>query len=495
MSEIRQFILLPRDGLIATNESAMSLFASMPIASSLNEPQRASLSGDGSGGMNIIDTIREDGPKLIEMDDEDAERIANAPDSPVRAVPIVTYDPPDPELQVAGEILTPTSSLTTVTFTCTDSTTGAPLADTRIVAFTDFSTRRGGAGTTDASGSVSVQLTSGTIERLYAYAPPGYWGAFRSNLQTDAAISIDIEPVDLSYTDAVRRYYGATSFDSSRNVTVGVLDTGVGPHGDLNIVAGANTVTGEPSANYQDPRGHGTHVAGLIGSNGAPPTGLRGVSPGVRIGAYRVFPASGGATNYAILKAMIRAASDGCDIVNLSLGGGPYDQIVQEAIEDARQQGMLVVVASGNDGRKPISYPAAYQGATAVSAMGHVDTFPVGSLPEGDVERPPHSAVDSKEFLASFSNVGPQTALTGLGVGVLSTLPGNQFGPMSGTSMAAPVVAGAAASLLSQDPTILAMPRDRARSDAIERLLQSNGVRRGFGNISEGYGLPDPNAV
>ena len=73
---------------------------------------------------------------------------------------------------------------------------------------------------------------------------------------------------------------------------------------------------------------------------------------------------------------MILAGEDRCDVINLSVGGGPHDVIVEESIQDARDQGMLVVIAAGNDGRKAVSYPAAYSGATAVSALGHESGFP-----------------------------------------------------------------------------------------------------------------------
>ena len=309
-----------------------------------------------------------------------------------------------------------------------------------------------------------------------SFPPPGYWGVYRSNVPaTPSPIVLPLEPADLTYPDAVRHYYGATRIRSDAGVRVAVLDTGVGPHTGLNIVQGVNTVTGEPAADSADTTGHGTHVAGLIGASGMPPTGLNGLAPGVEIIAYRVFGSDPdqGATNYAILKAMILAAAADCHILNLSLGGGPWDQIVEEAIDDAREQGMLVIVAAGNDGRRPVSYPAAHIGATAVSAMGREGTFPVGSLHDPEVLRPP-SATDPDEFIAAFSNVGQDIRVTAPGVGVLSSLPGNAFGPMSGTSMAAPVVAGAVASLLSRNPAVLSMPRTRARSAAMERLLGSS---------------------
>ena len=180
--------------------------------------------------------------------------------------------------------------------------------------------------------------------------------------------------------------------------------------------------------------------------------------------------------------------------MNLSLGGGPYDEIVQDAILDVRHQGTLAIIAAGNDGRRAVSYPARYPGATAVTALGVEGSFPAGSRPEAEIERPP-VGTRSDLFIAGFSNVGPEIAITAPGVGAVSTLPGGGYGQMSGTSMAAPVAAGAAASLLSQNSRIFAMKRDAARSDAIERLLTTHCNSLGFGSIFEGHGLPDPAAV
>jgi len=492
----RRYVLLPARGVRATEPDWFLTTNSIPPISSLQHPASVALAAAPGEEVRVIDTTHEDRPKLVELSEHAADAL-NAPGTGVRAVPEVVYGLPDPPPQPLGGATAALASATTmVPITCLDARTAMAVPGVRVVAFTDFTKRLGDQGDTDASGTVTLHLASPAVERLYAYAPAGHWGAFRAALSAAAPITVPLEPVDLSFVDAVRAYYGSSRFDPSTGVTVGVLDTGAGPHSDLNIVAGVNTVTGEKATGYADIEGHGTHVAGLIGSNGTPPTGLRGVAPGISIRAYRVFGTSGsGATNYSILKALIRAADDRCDIVNLSLGGGPYDPVVEEAIRDAREQGMLAVIATGNDGRGIVSYPAAYQYATPVSAMGREGTYPAGSVDEASVLRPPSSTTDAKEFIADFSNIGQQVFATGPGVGVLSTLPNNTFGPMSGTSMAAPVVSGAAACLLSRDPAVFGMTRDRARGDAIEALLAKACTPRGFGSIYEGRGLPNPATI
>lgn len=489
----RRYVLLPTRGVRATEQRWYLTTQSLPRVTSLQRPVSVRLNVAPDEEVRVIDTTREDGPRLVELSDSAADAL-NARGTGMRAVPEVVYGLPDPRPQpLGGATAALASATTTVQITCLDAHNNQAVPTVRVVAFTDFTNRIGDEGDTDASGTVTLHLASSAVERLYAYAPAGHWGAFRTALSASAPITVRLEPVDLSFVDAVRSYYGSSHFDPSAGVTVGVLDTGVGPHSDLNIVAGVNTVTGEKATDYEDIEGHGTHVAGLIGSNGTPPTGLRGVAPDISIRVYRVFGQDGqGATNYAVLKALIRAADDRCDIVNLSLGGGPYDQVVEEAVRDAREQGMLAVIATGNDGRGIVNYPAAYQYAVPVSAMGCEGTYPAGSADEASVLRPPSSTADVKEFIADFSNIGQQVFATGPGVGVLSTLPNNNFGPMSGTSMAAPVVSGAAACLLSRDPAVFAMARDHARGDAIEALLAKACTPRGFGSIYEGRGLPDP---
>ena len=105
------------------------------------------------------------------------------------------------------------------------------------------------------------------------------------------------------------------------------------------------------------------------------------------------------ASNFAIAKAIDQAVADGCDLINMSLGGGSPDDATRSAIADARAAGTLVIVAAGNDGRKAVSFPASGPRSVAVSAMGRVGTFPVGSELEGDVLTPPVGK-DKANFIA-----------------------------------------------------------------------------------------------
>ena len=491
MAELKKYILKARKGF-------------------LNEALRGFA---GERAIRIIHSIASDGPKLVELDEHAAGEINRHPE--LRASPIVEYSKPFPIKRLSGKpgkissasypISVPRpipqggrSRGAEVTISVKEKKKGKWVSvdsGLLLTAFSDVSKRRGDEKATDNQGKAILRLSGNTIERLYFRQMWG-WGAFRKNEPVQSLIDLRLEPLNAEFKDCVRRYYDQTRFDPSTGVTVGVIDTGVGPHRDLNIVGGRNTVTGEPDDDYVDVDFHGTFVAGLIGSRGDLFPNLRGLSPDVRIRAYRVFGGlARGAGNYDIADAIHKAQADQCDILNLSLEDGVYDDFLQETITHARDNGTIIVVAAGNDGRKAVNYPAAYRDAIAVSAMGCEGTFPEGALEEATVSRPPYGAREPREFIAAFSNVGDQISVTGLGVGVLSTLPKNQFGSCSGTSMAAPVISGAAASLLSQNPSIYKLPRNRARSVAIEKLLFKNCTIRGFGRRFEGYGMPDPRKV
>jgi len=284
--------------------------------------------------------------------------------------------------------------------------------------------------------------------------------------------------------------------EDGNGVKVAVVDSGITlTHPDVKVAGGECTVQGENPQDYGPLGGpHGSHCAGIIAAHGTPPAGVRGIAPGSALYSFRVFPPpppGGGesqASNYAIAKAIDRALATGCDLINMSLGGGSADPATEAAIQDARNAGTVCVAAAGNDGRQPVSFPASDDLCVAVSALGRIGLFPSGSVDTGDVA-PPYGS-DKKDFIAQFSNIGPEISVTGPGVGVISTVPDKHYAVMSGTSMATPAVTGLAARMLATDPSLLNARRDATRADGIAKLVLQSCKKLGFGPNFEGQGLP-----
>ncbi|MEO3791099.1 S8 family serine peptidase [Nonomuraea sp. B10E15] len=229
---------------------------------------------------------------------------------------------------------------------------------------------------------------------------------------------------------------------SGEGVKVAVLDTGVDDeHPDLaGRVEAAQNFTDSQDA--VDRHGHGTHVAATIAGQGAAGTPARkGVAPGARLLSGKVLNDSGSGYASGIIAGMEWAAQQGAKIVNLSLGHrdepglDPLEQAVEHISADS---GVLFVIAAGNDG----------PGASTLGSPGSADS----ALTVG--------AVDSEDELASFSSRGPRVAdfaikpdLTAPGVDITAARAGTTGHiAYSGTSMAAPHVAGAAAILAQQHP-------------------------------------------
>ncbi|WP_285745096.1 S8 family serine peptidase [Lentzea sp. NBRC 105346] len=221
---------------------------------------------------------------------------------------------------------------------------------------------------------------------------------------------------------------------SGQGATVAVLDTGIkADHPDLaGKVLEAKDFTG---TSPNDEHGHGTHVAGIIASNGAP---YRGVAPDATLLSGKVCTASGCPFD-AIIAGMEWAASK-ARVVNMSLGNDApsdgTDPLSQAVNKLSAQTGALFVVAAGNSGPGKLGTPAAADAALTVGA------------------------VDRNDVVASFSSTGPRLGdsavkpdLAAPGVGIVSAgLAGGHVG-MSGTSMATPHVAGAAALLAAAHPS------------------------------------------
>lgn len=226
-----------------------------------------------------------------------------------------------------------------------------------------------------------------------------------------------------------------------RRPIVAVLDTGVAPVAELvgriDIPGAQSFVPGRLPLN--DPEGHGTHVAGIIASATDNGVGIAGIAYATIL-PVTVGAASGdqtGATTASLVQGIRYAISKRARIINISFAGDGYSAIEQAAIDDAARVGILVVAASGNSGSRPRrQYPGAYRHVLAVAATG-----------PGGLAHP-------------LSTPGPQVAIAAPGTDIISTattldVPG-AYVARTGTSVATPMVSGAAARLLARDPTLKA---------------------------------------
>ena len=209
--------------------------------------------------------------------------------------------------------------------------------------------------------------------------------------------------------------------------------------------------------------GHGTHVAGTIGAKGNNNTGVSGVCWDVQLMALKFLELNPltnkceGETSNSIL-ALDYAVMNGAPITNNSYGGGSYSQAMHDALEVARQNNHLFVAAAGNNGFldndiQP-KYPASYDNENIISIAN----------------------TTSADGIASSSHYGLTTVDLGApGTGVYSTIPNNNYASYSGTSMAAPHLAGAAALLLSECNSLTYQEIKTALMDATDPIPALSG--------------------
>jgi len=249
----------------------------------------------------------------------------------------------------------------------------------------------------------------------------------------------------------------------SSSVNVAVLDTGIANHPDLNVVEGINFANG-PSNKYQDKNGHGTHVAGTIGALDNS-IGVVGVAPGANLYAIKVLNNNGMGFTSDIIAGLDWLterntngdSTDDIDVANMSIGGlatitnkistcndPNTNDAYHDAICSAVAAGVTIVVAAGNSSDDANNYrPATWDEVITVSALADFDGLPGGFAPA--------TCRNDDDTLANFSNFGADVDMIAPGVCIRSTWTGDGYYTISGTSMASPHVAGAAALYLASN--------------------------------------------
>lgn len=276
------------------------------------------------------------------------------------------------------------------------------------------------------------------------------------NIDINYEVGINSMPNDPLYPQlwGMPKIDAQTAWDistGSNSIVVGVVDTGVYyNHEDLqSIIKGRNYITG--TNDPLDDNGHGTHVAGTIGAVGNNALGLSGVNWSVGIMAIKILASNGSGSDRNIALAIEYAVNNGAKVINVSIGSdgrAPCSSFTQDAINYALSKGVVVVIAAGNK----------KDNASYYSPSSCIGSITVGASTPSDTR-------------ASFSNWGSRVDIAAPGTSILSTLPPGKnlsascgdsnfgspndgFGICSGTSMASPHVAGAAALLLSVNPNL-----------------------------------------
>ena len=231
-------------------------------------------------------------------------------------------------------------------------------------------------------------------------------------------------------------------------------DCGGGPFGGNDI--------DECLEEWDDDNDHGSHCAGTAAAadNGV---GVLGVAPDATLHAVKVLDCEGGGSFSDIAAGIEWSADQGHEVQSMSLGADSDSDVVSDAIEYAVERNVVLVAAAGNDGECSdcVGFPARHEEVIAVSAT------------------------DENDDLAGFSSTGPEVELAAPGVGVLSTVPRDDYTEFDGTSMACPHVSGAAATVIADGTTDREAVRAELKEAADDIGLDDNEQGAGRLNVAD----------
>lgn len=230
---------------------------------------------------------------------------------------------------------------------------------------------------------------------------------------------------------------------------------------------------------------HGTHVAGIIGADRKNDLGVKGIADNVKIMVVRAVP-NGDERDKDVANAIIYAVDNGAQVINMSFGKSlsPQKEAVDKAVRYAEQKGVLLIHAAGNE-------------STDIDTETHFPTkiYSDGKEAKNWLEVGASAWGQNEDFVGSFSNYGKKSvALFAPGVEIYSTVPGDKYKNLNGTSMASPVVTGVAALLMSYFPELTAVQvkdilmKSSRKFDNL-KVQKPGGGRTDFSQLSQSGGL------
>lgn len=225
--------------------------------------------------------------------------------------------------------------------------------------------------------------------------------------------------------------------------------------------------------NAMDDLGHGSHCAGIIGASGNNKFGMAGINWHIRLMPVKFLNKNGSGTLENALNAINYASRNGARIINASWGSPGSSSLFAKAIAKLNEKGILFVAAAGNDksdnDKRPI-IPASISSPNLITV----------------------AAIDNQADLASFSNYGVKSVhIAAPGVNILSTVLGDKYEHMSGTSMAAPFITGISAMLMAYNPKLNPgeikknLLRTAVPFDHLRDKVSSHGMVDAFGALTK----------
>jgi subtilisin family serine protease/archaellum component FlaF (FlaF/FlaG flagellin family) len=262
----------------------------------------------------------------------------------------------------------------------------------------------------------------------------------------------EVAPNDPVYTENLQPELKEVNLPAAWETTTGsavkiaVIDTGVSIKGDLVGAVGGGYDFVNNDSTATDDYGHGTTVASLIAARGNNGQGMAGVCWQCQIQPVKVLDSSGNGYDSTIAKGITYAVQNGAKIINMSLGGPEYSQVLADAVAYANVNGVLVVAAAGNSNTSAKSYPAAFGDVLAVGATNRCPNFDTDpTCTAGTTDRAPFSNYNSAT--SKYVDV----AAPGIVAGMDNN--GNYNTGEAGTSFSAPIVSGIAGLLKTVKPS------------------------------------------
>jgi subtilisin len=380
---------------------------------------------------------------------------------------------------------------------------GAPLAGAEVSLFGGLLPA---AGLTDDNGQLRLTVhgdSPHTISGIYVKPRADYWSFYQRDpdLGPDEPNVVGLQALadwpqmpgfpgrsTIGWGGRAMRLDQVPQSFRGQGVKVAVIDSGAAAtHTNLSrIHAGFDVIKHNEQTWNDDQLGHGSHCAGVIAGYD-PGFGIRGFAPDAEIHVCKLFP---GGQISQLIQALEYCIEHQIDVVNLSLGGTGPSPALEQQILRAKRAGVACIAAAGNSGG-PVQYPAASPHVLAVAAIGKLEEFPRDSYHVETIQ----PDVDAEGyFTAKFSCFGPEIDVCAPGVGIVSSVPPNNFAAWDGTSMAAPHVTGLAALMLAHRQDFQGQARLRS-AERVERLFQL--IRMSARRVSQaaparvGYGMPD----